>query len=173
MGSKLSYCSSPSSGQLRSKKHQREILFPSSVSLGHSTSLHLSFPPFSSLTTMAQDRSPAFPVPPSWPLTQGTEKPEWLFPEQEAKSDAEVTQEHRPLPWKDMGQAEFQLQSWIPSSPPATMHCHRATTESPPLPRGGLGCWGDMESAECPKGTPLHSRGCVPEETCRGRSSPF
>lgn len=32
-GSKLNYCSSPNSRQLRSKKHQRALLLPSSVSL--------------------------------------------------------------------------------------------------------------------------------------------
>lgn len=161
LGSKPSYWSSPDSGQLRSKQHQREIWFPSSVSLGHSASLHLSFPPLSSSTTTAQPRSPAVPVPASRPRTQGTEKPERLFPEPEAKSDAEVTQEHRPLRWSPGFPAHPQ-QRFAVTGPP----------QNAPRHRGGLGRWGGMESPERPKDTPLHSRGCVPEGTCR-RSGSF
>lgn len=125
--------------------------------------------PLSPLTIMTQSLSSACPVPPSRPLIldlRGQEE----FPEQEAKSVVVVTQEHTAFAVERAGQAEFQFQSWILGSPPATLHCHRAASESPLHWRPVL--LGDTESTGCPKGTQLHQRGCGLEKTPGVRKSP-
>lgn len=119
-GSKLSYCSSLNSSQLRSKRHQRELSLPSSVSLWLSTSPAPVISLLPSLTVKTQYLSSARPVPPSQPLTQRIEKPRVAVSWARGQVSRGGNSRTQGLcGGKRQGrQFPFQSRSWILGSPP-------------------------------------------------------